>query len=266
MKNIFSSLIIIFAVILILDKAVAGETITIAGDPCTVPLAKTLSDAFTKKTGIGVNILSAGCMSGVYKASAGEVEIGVSTQIFLSDELPSGMVKTVIAKAPIVFIVNKANPVNNLTFSQVQGILAGRIKNWKEVGGRDMKIQNVMLQPCVTMTIAKQAASHYGTDIERLVPEKKGNPVKDTNQLVENNEGAIGLQLYGYETPGVKVLTIDGYLPNEDTFPVKYRFYEDYNVITKGEPRERVKEFIDFVLSPEGQSIVTSMRHIRVKR
>lgn len=57
----------------------------------------------------------------------------------------------------MVNISSKANPINNLTFTRVQGI--------------------------VTMTIAKQSASHYGADIERLVPEKKGNPVKDTNRF-----------------------------------------------------------------------------------
>lgn len=234
--------------------------------PAQFPLAKTLSDAFTKKTGTAANISSAGCMAGFYKASAGEAELGVSTQNFSADELPACMVKTIIAKAPIVFIVNTSNPVNNLTLSQVQWILAGRIKNWKEVGGKDMEIKNVLLQPCVTMTVAKQAASHYGADIQRVVPEKPGNPVVNTNKLVEENEGGIGPQLYGYESANVKALTVDGYLPDENTFPAKYKFYEDYNVVTKGKPSGRAKEFIDFALSDEGQTIVKSMKHIPVKR
>lgn len=47
----------------------AGETITIAGDPCSVPLAKKLGDAFTKKTGITVDVSSFSCQAGISKAT-----------------------------------------------------------------------------------------------------------------------------------------------------------------------------------------------------
>ena len=50
------------------------------------------------------------------------------------------------------------------------------------------------------------------------------NPVAGTNKLVEENEGAMGLQIYGYGNANVKVLTVEGYLPDEKTFPAKYKF------------------------------------------
>lgn len=243
----------------------AAETITIAGDPCTVPLAEKLGEAFTKKTGMKVDVQSAGCANGIYRASTGDVNIGVSTHDVDLKSLPLGTTNTVIAKAPTVILVNKANPVDNLTLSQVKDILSGKIKNWKDVGGKDMEIKNVLLQPCTTAIFAKRTVA-YGSDIKRLVPEKKGNPVTGTNKLVEENDGAMGLQIHGYESPNVKVVTIDGYLPDENTFPVKYGFYQDYNLIVKGEPAGNVKAFIDFAMSPEGQGIVASMKHIRVRR
>jgi phosphate transport system substrate-binding protein len=247
------------------NTGMAAESITIAGDPCTVPLAEKLGDAFTKKTGIQVKVESAGCANGIYRASIGEVNIGVSTHEVDLKSLPLGTTNTIIAKAPTVILVNKTNPVNNLTLQQVKEILSGKVKNWKEVGGKDMEIKNILLQPCTTAIFAKRTVA-YGSDIKRLTPEKKGNPVTATNRLVEENEGAMGLQIYGYESPNVKVLTIDGYLPDENAFPVKYGFYQDYNVITKGEPTGNVKAFIDFATGPEGQDIVASMKHIRVRR
>lgn len=243
----------------------AAESITIAGDPCTVPLAEKLGQAFTKKTGTEVKVESAGCANGIYRASNGEVSMGVSTHEVDLTALPAGTANTIIAKAPTILLVNKANPVNNLTLQQVMDILAGKIKNWKDVGGKDLEIKNVLLQPCTTAIFGKKTAP-FGPDIQRLVPEKKGNPVTGTNKLVAENEGAMGLQICGYESPDVKVITIDGYLPDENTFPAKYGFYQDYNVVTKGEPASSVKAFIDFAMSPEGQDVVSSMKHIRVKR
>lgn len=254
-----------FVSIMFANSGIAADTITIAGDPCTVPLTEKLGAAFTKKTGIEVKVESAGCANGIYKASTGDVNIGVSTHEVDIKSLPLGTTNTVIAKAPTVILVNKANPVNNLTLQQVKDILSGKIKNWKEVGGKDMEIKNVLLQPSTTTIFAKRTVP-YGADINRLVPEKKGNPVTGTNKLVEENEGAMGLQIYGYETPNVKVITIDGILPDEKTFPVKYGFYQDYNVITKGEPAGNIKAFIDFAMSPEGQGIVVSMKHIKAKK
>lgn len=245
-------------------NSVAAEAITLAGDPCTVPLAKKLGAAFAKKTGKRVEIDGAACASGIYKASQGDVDIGVSTHEVVLGYLPEGTVNTVIAKAPTVVLVNKNNPVNDLKLQQLKDILSGKITNWKEVGGSDVEIKNVLLQPCTTTIFAKRSAP-FGKDIKRLTPEKPMDPVAATNKLVEENEGAMGLQIYGYEGQAVKVLSVDGYLPDGKTVPSKYDFYQDYNVVTKQDAKSDAKAFVDFALSTEGQEIVTSMKHIGIK-
>ena len=247
------------------QSAIAGEALSLLGDPCTVPLAKKLGEAFTKKTGKAVEATGEACAAGIYKASQGIVDIGVSTHEVVLSYLPEGTVNTVIAKAPTVVLVNKNNPVSDLKLQQLKDILAGKIKNWKEVGGNDVEIKNVLLQPCTT-TIFSKSVAPFGKDIKRLTPEKPMNPVAGTNKLVEENEGAMGLQIYGYESAGVKVLTVDGYLPDEKTFPANYKFYQDYNIITKKDANSDIKAFIEFALSPEGQQIVASMKHIRMKK
>lgn len=249
-------------VLLIADRSMAAETITIAGDPCSVPLAKKLGEAFAKKTGVKADVSSFSCQVGINKATEGEANIGVSTKNQLSDILPDGAVNTVIAKSPIVLIVNKKNPINNLTYEQLQGIYSGKIKNWKDIGGKDAEIKNVMLMPCVTHTMSEKVAE--SGDIAKLLPDKKGNPSIGTNILVAANEGAVGEQIYGYESDDVKVLTVDGLLPDGHTLPAKYKFYQDYNVVTRGKPEGRVKEFINFISSDEGKAIIKSMKHLPV--
>ncbi len=255
----------LFFSIMCVQGVMAAEVVTIASDPCTVPLAEKLGAAFTKKTGKSVKIETEACASGIYKASQGNVNIGVSTHEVVLASLPAGTVNTVIAKAPTVVLVNQHNPVNDLKLQQLKDILSGKIKNWKEVGGSDLEIKNVLLQPCTTTIFPKRSAP-FGKDIKRLTPEKAGNPVTGTNKLVEENEGAMGLQIYGYESPNVKVLTIDGYLPDAKTFPSKYDFYQDYNVITREDANSDTKAFVDFAISPEGQEIVASLKHIGVKK
>ncbi len=244
--------------------AMAGNILTLAGDPCSVPLAQKLAEAYSiKNTAFKIELQTFGCTQGVYKASSGKVDIGVSTQNGLSSNTPKGGFNTVIAKSPIVLIVHRSNPVNNLTYEQLQGIMSGAIRNWKEVGGNDLEIGNVMLEPCVRETMARHVVP-MGKDIVRLKPGKKVNPVTHTNIMVAHNKGAIGQQIYGYESDDVKVLTIDGILPNAKTFPQQYAFYQDYNVVSHGKPDGMVKDFINFAYSDEGKSIIKSMHHIPV--
>lgn len=242
-------------------RAAAEDKVTIAGDPCSSPLISKLAEAYAaKRKGFKAEISTFSCTLGVYKAANGEFEIGVSTQNGLSANLPKGAVNTVITKSPIVMVVNRSNPVNNLSYKDLQGIFSGRIKNWKEAGGKDLEIKNVMLEPCVKHTISKQVIL-YG-EITQLLPEKKGNPVEYTNKLVAENEGAIGQQIYGYDSPDVKVISIDGVLPDENTMGKQYTFYQDYNIVTKGEPAGVVKDFIDFAGTPEGREVIKSMKHV----
>ncbi|OHB90881.1 MAG: hypothetical protein A3E19_01300 [Planctomycetes bacterium RIFCSPHIGHO2_12_FULL_52_36] len=242
----------------------AGEIISVAGDPCTVPVMEKLAEAFARKDDTYFSLASGPCMSGVKKVADGEVMIGVSTQNMA--EPPEGCSNTVIAKAPIVLIVNKKNKVKNLSLGQLKEIFSGEITNWKEVGGKDLPIKLVMLEPCVMTTLSKQVC-HYGATVEtrKVLPFVRVNAVKDTNKLVEEDVATLGQTLYGYESSKVRVLTIDGYLPGRDTFPSRYNLYEDYNLITLGEPAGKVKEFIDFALSPQGQEIVAGLRHIPVR-
>lgn len=245
-------------------SAVAGNMLTLAGDPCSLPLAQKLAEAYSaRNAAFKIELQTFGCTQGVYKAASGKVDIGVSTQNGLSSNTPKGGFNTVIAKSPIVVIVHQSNPVNNLSFEQLQSIMSGEIINWKDVGGADLEIGNVMLAPCVRNTMAKHVVP-MSKDMVRLTPGKKVNPVTHTNIMVASNKGAIGQQIYGYESDDVKVLTIDGILPDEKTFPKQYGFYQDYNIITHGEPKSTIKDYINFAYTDEGKSIIKSMNHIPV--
>ena len=256
----------IFMLFVALSPAIvfAGKPVTITGDPCSLPLAMKLAEAYAKKDkSFSAEAKQVSCMLGVYQAANGDSEIGVSTQNGLSSNLPKKGRNFVLAKAPIVLVVNKKNPVNDITYEQLQGIYEGKIFNWKQLGGKDMVIQNVMLAPCVRYSMSKKVAV-YNEGITKLVPEKKGNPVMGTNTMVLENEGAIGQQLFGYESKDLKVLSVDGVYPAEDTVPDKYPYFEEYNFVTQGEPTGAAKALLDFARSEEGKSVIRSMKHVPV--
>ena len=113
-KFIIGAALVVTALFAMATPAVSAGQIKIAGDPCTIPLAKKLGEAFTKKSGVEVITVQGKCRTGVSEVLGGKVDIGVSTFNFGDDQLDKSLVDTVVGKAPIILIVNKGNPVNNI--------------------------------------------------------------------------------------------------------------------------------------------------------
>ena len=153
-----------------------------------------------------------------------------------------------IGSDAFVFIVNDSNPVNNITIEQIRGIYSGEIKNWKELGGKDI--------PIAAMRRNKNSGSQ--TALEKLMGD---TPIKPDYTTLFGSP--IGFSFRYYVTGmlgegGVKILTINGIAPTAETiadgsYPVAGNIYAIYR---KGETNENVQKAIDFMLSPEGQKIV----------
>ncbi len=162
-----------------------------------------------------------------------------------------------IASDAFVFIVNDSNPVSDLTVDQIRGIYSGRIKNWKEVGGKNI--------PIAAMHRNKGSGSQ--TALEKVM----GNePIKPDYTTLFGSP--IGISFRYYVTGmlgegGVKILKINGVEPTAKTiadgsYPVAGGVYAIYR---KGEKNPNVYKTVDFMLSPEGQEIVEKSGYIPVK-
>ena len=159
-----------------------------------------------------------------------------------------------IGSDAFVFIVNDSNPVNNITIEQIRGIYSGEIKNWKELGGKDI--------PIAAMRRNKNSGSQ--TALEKLMGD---TPIKPDYTTLFGSP--IGFSFRYYVTGmlgegGVKILTINGIAPTAGTiadgsYPVAGNIYAIYR---KGETNENVQKAIDFMLSPEGQEIVERSGYI----
>ena len=61
--------------------------------------------------------------------------------------IPGNLAYTKIGADEQVVIVNKSNPVTELTKAQLKAIATGKIINWKELGGADLPIKVVVTEP-----------------------------------------------------------------------------------------------------------------------
>jgi phosphate transport system substrate-binding protein len=180
-------------------------------------------------------------------------------------------VKEVIAAYDaLAVVVHPSNKVNKLTREELEGIFTGKIVNWKEVGGEDRRI----------IPYSRETSSGtYEFFKEKVLMNK--NYVKGIMsmpatgaiiQSVSQTKGAIGYVGLAYVNKQVKALEVsyDGGKnysvasaenAKNETYPIVRPLYYYYTEELEG----RVKLFIDYVLSEEGQKLVSETGFITVK-
>ena len=78
-----------------------------------------------------------GINQGVIAVSSGKADIGTLLRHLTAEKKSAGLIETELDRIAYAVIVNKKNPVKELSMEQTLGIFAGHIQNWKEVGGKD---------------------------------------------------------------------------------------------------------------------------------
>ncbi|MBY0755503.1 phosphate ABC transporter substrate-binding protein [Clostridium sardiniense] len=247
-----------------------GQTITISGSSALLPLMEQSIEKFNEiKPGNTINAQAGGSGTGLTQVLEGSVNIGnsdVLAESKLTKEQASELVDHKVVAQGFGVVVNKAAGITNLTKKQIQDIFSGKVKNWKEVGGKDMEIL-VIHRPASSGTRA--------TFTEKVLDGKKElendsiGAVQDSNGAVLNamkqNDGAISYVALSYMNneeakKSLDLVKIDGAEPTVDNIKSgNYKFWSWGHMYTKGEANGLSKEFIDFVGSKENSESINNL-------
>ena len=249
----FVMLSLLLCVSLIQATELTG-TITVAGSTSVQPLSDELAKVFmAKNPKVKVFVQGGGSSAGTKAAMNGTADIGAASRELKSSE--KGLFETVIAKDGISVVVNPKNEVKELSLEQIKAIFAGKIINWKEVGGQNMKI----------VVVNREAGSGTRGAFEEII---MGKDAVTNDCLIQASTGAvkstvsITKEAIGYISLGaldktVKPLIVEGYEASEkNILDNKYKIARPFIYVTKSAPTGIVKAYIDFILSNEGQKIV----------
>ncbi len=151
---------------------------------------------------------------------------------------------------------------------QLAGIFSGEIVNWKEVGGRDAKIEVI---------VRDETSGTYASFKEIVLDPLKKSYKAEAIVARENGElatkiastpnaiGYIGMAFnHIVKEAGGHVLTIGGVEPsNENVIANRYPISRSLYVVSKGDLQPSVElDFVNFLLSPKGQAIVADNEFI----
>ena len=163
-----------------------------------------------------------------------------------------------IGRDALVFIVNENNPVKSLTRQQIKDIYAGKITNWKEVGGADSPIVAFQRgEDSGSQTLFQKLLIQGGELMEaptELAPTEMGGLV-DRIAEFNHSANAIGFSVYYYidqmySKPGLRLLAVDGVLPTNESiadqsYPLCNAFYAAVRQDSaEGTPERKVYDWL----------------------
>ena len=244
------------------SRGLAAETIRISGTGGAMDTMRILGEAFRKgNPGIRVEMLPGmGSSGGIQAVLAGRLEIGLSARPLSGEERDQGAVDTRYAKTPFVFAVNRSLKMTGMTLESVARIYAGK-RDWE--GGK--RIRLVLRPPEDTDITVLKGMSPEMSAAGDIALRRAGMIVATTDQeaidAIETVPGAFGgtvLSILLSRKHAVRVLALDGVVPSvRSMIDRSYPYSKSFFMVTRRNPSDVVRRFIDFVRSPEGSAILS---------
>jgi phosphate transport system substrate-binding protein len=270
------------------EGEVAQTVISVKGSDTMVNLAQKWAEVYMQKNpNVSIQVTGGGSGTGVASLLNGTVNLANSSRELKESEIETATQKGIkpvvyeVALDGIAVIVHPENKIDNLTVKQVGDIFSGKITNWKQLGGPDMLI---------TLYGRENSSGTYEFFKEHVLGQDESGKQVDYSSATQVLQGTAALgeavardiKGIGYGGVGyfalrkdVKILHIKkdenstAYSP-ADNGKVNYELIwnGDYSIsrylycFTNGEASGELKNYMDFILSPDGQKLVESMEYI----
>ncbi len=249
-----------------------AQTIKLKGSDTILPIAQEEASVFNKSGKGSISVTGGGSGVGLAALVDNTTDIATSSRKIKMEEkikfTESGkkIKEVVIGKDALSIIVNPANKVSKLTREEIESIYTGKVKNWKQLGGDDMNI----------VVYGRESSSGTFEFFKEHVNSKKNFAssvlaMPATGAIVQSvaqTKGAIGYIGMAYDNAKVKQLAVsyNGKTYIEPTranaksgaYPIVRPLYFYYTTSIE----TKVKPFVDFVLSKEGQAIVDKVGYL----
>lgn len=248
----------------------------VKGSDTCLPLSQKFAEVYGKKNeGSGISVIGGGSGVGISALLSNTTDIAQSSRKMKIDEkmkiqeTGKSVKEVVIAYDALSVIVNPSNPVSKLTREQLEAIFTGKINNWKQVGGPDLKI----------IVYSRETSSGTYEFFKEIVLKKKNFAsnallMAATGAIVQSvsqTKGAIGYIGLAYIEKNIKPLQVSFdqgktfVTPNlENAKSKKYPITRPLYYYYISGKDAAFKPFMSFILSAEGQKIVVSEGYVPI--
>lgn len=262
----------------------SGVSMQIKGSDTIVNLVQVWAEEYVgANQDCNVGVTGGGSGTGFAALLNGTCDIAMASreaedrEIVLAKEKNIQYREFIVGLDGLAVLVNKDNPVNHLTMSQLRDIFMARVTNWKDLGGEDRKI--------VILSRESNSGTHmfFKEHVLRHNDKKSKDEFSPSSLLMPSsqaifdeiyqNPNALGYVGMGFINDNVKALSISNWDSSIFVYPslenVKSGMYpisRPLYLYINGEPKNMVKDFIEFALSERGQKIVAETDFVPIKK
>lgn len=266
-----------FLLLTLVALAMPKQRVTIKGSDTMVILAQRWSELYPDKKNVEFQVTGGGSGTGVAALINGTTDICSSSRPIKKDEVAQLEKKfgykgleIRVAMDGLAIYVHKDNPVKQLSLAQIKDIFTGKFTNWKDVGG---------LNKPILLYSRENNSGTYEFFKEHVL--NKQDFASNTQHMagtaalinaVSKDPNSIGFGGAAY-AKNVKAIAVSkdgsgkGVVPSDKAihsgeYPISRFLYFYLNQ----KPSGNIKKFIDWVISPAGQKVVTEVGYYPIRR
>lgn len=249
----------------------ATETIRISGSTSVLPIVSEAAKQYRQlHPEIRLTVSGGGSGVGVASVERGTIDIGMASRPLSSAEtkrLNSRAQLIPIAHDAVAIAVSKAvyeSGVQSLSLQQIAAIYRGEIRNWRELGGLDAPILVIDKE-------ASRGTRHVFASVVLGDPHARARGAtiitgsnNEEQAVIARSDQAIGMLSNAWLNDRVRAIAIgegaSALLPTPENISAgRYPIKRDLNILVPTERTAPVAEFVDYLLSEQGQSVVATV-------
>jgi phosphate transport system substrate-binding protein len=260
---ILTRLLLAVPVAVIGMSAHAGD-LSVVGTGDGIDLLRALGAAYTAdhpETNVIVPP-SIGSGGGIAAVSSNKEVLARAARPLSDSEKEAGLVATPVFRLPSAFFVHRSAGVTSLTSGQLADVYSGKVTNWKDVGGQDVRIKVVRREDVDSTLLVLRQSMPGWRNLAITEKSKTAVTTQDCIDTVKEVPGAIG---FGPFTKALEmelaVLKIDGHHPTDRNYPsaVTLTFVHKEATVTPD-----AKKFITYAKTGKARTVLTSMGGVPV--
>ena len=272
--------IIICAILLFIGSFFTGaasasskETLIVTGTGSSIGTMQLMAKGFQKKhPSVTVQVLpSIGSTGGIKAVNEDKIDIGLSYRPLKPEERSAKIIEEPYGRTAFIFGVQDSNPTKVFTLVEIEEIYAGKRKSWPD--GTPIRL---ILRPVsdgfseylASINSGLKSASEKSHSIPGVFV---GNTDQEAAVQIEKMPGSLGTtssSLVAAEKRKIKALSVDGAAPTLSNVSAgKYPYAMTLSLVYKKDKyKGAVKDFVEFVFSPDGQKILSDNGHVTLHR
>ncbi|BBO80715.1 phosphate ABC transporter substrate-binding protein [Desulfosarcina ovata] len=269
MKKLFRVIATVGAALTLCAATASAGNLVIKGSTTVLPISQLAVEAYMKAhPDVNISLSGGGSSNGIKAIIDGSTDIANASRFIKNKEVALAQEKGVypvpfaVAYDSIIPIVHPSNNLTNITRAQLKDIYMGKITNFKDIGGPDLKI---------VVCSRDTSSGTYETWEGKVMNKERVSPaaqVMASNgaivQAVSNNKYALGYIGIGYVNDSIRPLKVDGVEGTKEstlngTFPISRPLF----MFTNGWPKGDTLNFVNYMLHPEkGQKHVEAAGYV----